>query len=349
MVVRPSDVCEDLRAEDQLIVELIKAVNPLSRSGFDRLVLRLRRALTRASSPSEKRAASRALRLLDRDWAALSPLARRNAIRAAQGAIESLPAAVVTATKPVFSRWASLVVVQTREFVRRTLRLDVPRKLRDIDERVVRFVRESPTNFVTNQYRQRVAALGPRVRGLVATGLERGLARDEINQMLLEDMTFHLAGRSKSYWDVTSHVFVNRGRTLSQLSIYEENEIRQFEFRAVLDYRTSDICRLMHGRVWSVGAELDRFKETQQLREPEAIRDAAPFVRRGKDAEGRPGLFVEREGRRQQLARIEESAVGQEGRRGRFSGIVSDATLQRWGVVVPPLHGRCRSTIVPLV
>jgi hypothetical protein len=43
---------------------------------------------------------------------------------------------------------------------------------------------------------------------------------------------------------------------------------------------------------------------------------------------------------------VDEPAVGLRDEVGRYSRALSPAQLEAAGVTVPPLHGRCRSTIV---
>ena len=66
----------------------------------------------------------------------------------------------------------------------------------------------------------------------------------------------------------------------------------------------------------------------------------------GADRDGRQVLFYERGGRRRAVAQVDEPAVGTRDQVGRYSRTLSDGQLETAGVSVPPLHGRCRSTIV---
>ncbi len=320
------------------IVALMKVDQPLGRFGFSDLVASLRRALIRAVSTPEQRAIDEILDRLDRNWPRLSPAAQRRAIRQAQTAIEGLPGAASAATAPVFTRWANRWVRSTRNAVRRILRLDVPRKLRNLDDRIIRFVGESQTNFITNEYGARIASLGRRARKLVARGLAQGLGRDQISRLLADDAKLVIAGRSRSYYDVVAHQFSNRARTLSQLSTFEDNGIIRYQVKAVLDLRTSNICRFMDGKIFDVDPELRRFGAMQRMRDPEKIRDAAPWVRDTRDRQGRPNLIATVDGQPMQIARVVRSGVGQRGVRGQFTEPLTLRELQRLGIAVPPFH-----------
>ena len=71
-----------------------------------------------------------------------------------------------------------------------------------------------------------------------------------------------------------------------------------------------------------------------------------PFVQVGADREGNQVLFYERGDRRRAVAQVDEPAVGERDAVGRYSRALSPVQLEAAGVTVPPLHGRCRSTIV---
>ena len=102
----------------------------------------------------------------------------------------------------------------------------------------------------------------------------------------------------------------------------------------------------MHGRVFIVSKATERFQQVERARDPERIRSIQPFVQVGADEDGNEVLFYERGGRRRAVAQVDEPAVGEADRVGRYSGSLSNQKLQAAGVSVPPLHGRCRSTIV---
>lgn len=140
--------------------------------------------------------------------------------------------------------------------------------------------------------------------------------------------------------------FANRGRTYTQLAAFDEADIERFRFEAVLDEVTSQVCRFMHGRAFSVERAVQRFDEVEQVRDPEAISDLQPWMRVGADPDGNQVLFYERGGRRRMVAQVDEPAIGRADQVGRYSRALNNDELEAAGVTAPPLHGRCRSTIV---
>jgi SPP1 gp7 family putative phage head morphogenesis protein len=323
-----------------------KALDPLDRNDFMAIVRRLSRALAGVARPAEDAALRRAIERLDVDWPNLTPQARDQVVQAARQSLRTVEDQVLPQVEQLFEAEADRVVGRARRSVVRRFGLRIGADLTRTDERISRFVRESQGNFVRDEYGRRREEFSRRARDIVAAGVERGLGRDDIVGELSEVMGREAFDRSRDYWEVVSMVFTNRARTCTQLGAFEEAGIERFRFEAVLDEATSEVCRFMHGKVFTVERAMDRFREVERARDPELIREEQPFVQVGADDEGNEVLFYERGGRRRAVARVDEPAVGVRDQVGRYSKELSPAQLEAAGVTVPPLHGRCRSTIV---
>ena len=335
-------------AEDLLrgVFRLDKALDPLDPNGFMAIVRSLTRALRGAARPAEDEALRRAIERLDVDWPNLAPAARDQVVRAAREALRGVEAQVLPVVDHVFEVEGERVVGATRRSAVRRLGLRVSADLSGTDERIAQFVRESQGNFVRDEYGRRREAFGQKAKEIVASGVERGLGRDDIVGELVKTMGAEAFDRSQDYWEVVSMVFTNRARNATQLSTFQEAGIETYRFEAVLDEVTSEVCRFMHGRVFTVSRAMDRFRQVERARDPERIRDIQPFVQVGADDEGNEVLFYERGGRRRAVAEVDEPAVGESDAIGRYSNTLNNQQLEAAGVTVPPLHGRCRSTIV---
>jgi hypothetical protein len=112
------------------------------------------------------------------------------------------------------------------------------------------------------------------------------------------------------YWDVVSNAAVVRGQTMGTVSGLNRAGAKSYRFQALIDQRTSDVCRDMNGKVFTVeqaNAHVDRVVASDS---PEAHKEAWPWV--------------------------QASAIkGQ-----------STADLAAAGIMMPPLHGNCRSVIL---
>jgi hypothetical protein len=335
-------------AEDVLrcVFRIEKALDPLDPRDFIVLIGRLSAALRGVAGPAEEAALRRAIERLDVDWPHLSPQARNQVIRAARQALRTVEGQVLPQVEQLFTTESERLVGRTRKSAVRRLGLRISADLTRTDERIARFVRESQGHFIRDEYGRRRDAFSRRARDIVASGVERGLGRDDIVTELAAAMSAASLNRDRSYWEVISMVFANRARTFTQLGVFEEGGIERFRFEAVLDEVTSEVCRFMHGRVFSVGRAMERFRQVERARDPVLIRATQPFVQVGADSEGNQVLFYKRGGRRRSVARVDEPAVGERDRVGLYSRELSSEQLEAAGITTPPLHGRCRSTLV---
>lgn len=327
-------------------VDISKALDPLDPNDFLSIVRRLSRALRGVARPAEEEALRRALERLDVDWPHLTPAAHDQVIRAARQSLQAVEAQVLPKIEQLFEAEAERVVGQTRRSAVRRFGLSIGADLTRTDERISRFARESQGNFVRDEYGRRREEFSRRARDIVASGVERGLGRDDIVGELSSTLATEGFDRSRDYWEVVSMVFTNRARTFTQVAAFDKAGVQRYRFEAVLDEVTSEVCRFLHGKVFTVAGAVERFQKTERARDPELIRDLQPFVQVGADDEGHQVLFYERGGRRRAVAQVDEPGVGERDEVGRYSRELSPAQLEAAGVSVPPLHGRCRSTIV---
>jgi SPP1 gp7 family putative phage head morphogenesis protein len=336
----------DALLRDVYRVDVGKALDPLDARDFLVIVQRIGRALRGVARDPEAAALKRALEKLDVDWSKLTPAARTQVIRAAKQAMAGVEAKVLPRVDQVFEVEAKNVVERSRAGAIKQFGLHLGADTTKTDDRIAKFVRESQGNFIRDEYGRRRDDLGERARDVVASGLERGLGRDDIVEELSSDLTTAAANRDRAYWETVAMSFANRGRTYTQLAAFDEADIRRYRFEAVLDEVTSEICRFMHGRVFDVSRAMSRFHDVERLRDPERIQDVQPWVQVGADDDGNQVLFYERGDRRRVVAQVDEPSVGERDDVGSYSRELSDDELEAAGVTVPPLHGRCRSTIV---
>jgi hypothetical protein len=103
----------------------------------------------------------------------------------------------------------------------------------------------------------------------------------------------------------------------------------------------------MNKRRFKVRESLDRYVSAAALEDPEDVKDHQPWVSVGTNDKGERELYYKtRDGSRNVVAGITQDASGQRDDQGSFNQKMSDADLAAAGMTSPPLHGRCRSTIV---
>jgi SPP1 gp7 family putative phage head morphogenesis protein len=216
-----------------------------------------------------------------------------------------------------------------------------------VDHRIIRHLKSNQTAFVRDEYGRRLDNFGVEARRIVAEGLEAGLGRDDIAADLQRSAQAALVKQSPFYWEVVAGAFISNGRSFAQTSSYAEARIERYIIEAVLDEQTTEICRFLHGKSFSVKSALDRFKRIEAMERPEDIKRIQPWVRETIDPDsGRKMLYVERENERTPITEVTRSAFGTRDDRGEFRGSLSEREMNELGIGFPPYHGLCRSTTV---
>lgn len=331
-------------------LDIEKALNPTSRRDFLTIVNRLSRSLKRATAGNEAKVLRAALKRLDVDWPNLTAAQRTRAVVAATRSLNPLPRAILPKVNEVFTVSGTRVFRQTRRAVKRRFRLEIQSATRLADERAARELIRSQANFITDQLGFRRQNFSAQARRIVTDGLERGLGRKAIADQLRSKLTASTLRQSASYWQVISSAFVNRARTTSSLLSFKEAGLERYIFEAVLDEATTEVCRFMHDKTFTVDSGLKRLDSVRGERDPDKVKAALPWVRERTDSKGRDVMAFDREdGTQQSIGVIKEPAFGEADKIGTYTNTMSDKSLEKNGIQMPPLHGLCRSTVVPEV
>lgn len=342
--------CECARLTEDLLekafrVNIRKALDPLDPDDFLVISARLARALAKVSRPDQATALKAALKILDVDWANITPKARREVIRAARGVVAELPQRIIPPITRELEVRGTAIVRGARRSVKARTGAQIGVNMALQDQRIVSFLAENQGHFVTNQYLERAEFFSARARNIVAEGLSQGLGQDEIARMLRVEIGDALGPRrSGRYWNVIANVFVNRSRTYGQLASYAEAGIERYRFEAILDEVTTEQCRMLHGREWEVRRGLQQHIDVMESPDPQAVKDIMPWFRTGRDENGDRVIFTQNQaGERTIMGRILEPGIGERDRIGRYE---TTRAFNEMSAVQPPTHALCRSTIV---
>lgn len=317
-----------------------KALDPNDPQDYVRIVHELQTATKGLAGPAEAKALRAALNELDVDWSSLSADARSRVLNAAKAAINSTPV-VLPRIEARFSKAVVDIAAATKKSAAKKFKLKITPDLSVVDRRVLKHVASSQGLFVRNSRGKRSARFSDMARKIVADGLKDGLGRADISAMLSEKLARF--GRDDAYWDLIASTFSNRARTYANMSALQEAGIKTYTFHAVRDERTSEICRFMHGRSFNVSDAVDLLHDVEALDDPEDIKGAQPWVRSSGGKLWIPGAG----GRKIRIADVEEPGVGQVDRSGIYRRSMSNSKLSDAGIMMPPLHGHCRSTVIP--
>lgn len=340
------DAAEEL-ASELLGFSIRKAIDPLTAEGFLLISEEIAEQLATSAEGAELEVVAAALKSLDVKWAALSDVALTAAIRAVEEAIvKHYLDTVVPTVGGILSTQGPAFMRLVRVAMKATQGIDIITSLSERDLKSEEAIRTSQLNFIRDSAGVRAHALSQKARDLVSNAVAQGHASDAIAKRLQEHFKAEIP-RPESYWRVVSDSFVGRARARSQIDSLFDADIETFELVATLDEVTTDICRFMHGKTFSVAGARKVLDNVEKLDNPETIKYAQPWVRKGRDPDGGMRLYVNNEdGSATTIAKIDRSGVGKLDDVGEYSGGMSVDALMKLGIPCPPFHGRCRTVIV---
>lgn len=158
--------------------------------------------------------------------------------------------------------------------------------------------------------------------------LVRGLGRADVGRIMqgvinakvpAAEVPETWRGSKSSYFEMLSGTVRARMSTSSALRSLREGGFERYRFEAVMDERTSEQCRELHGRVFKVDDGIALMDRVESAEDPNAVKEIAGW----RTAEEIRGIIGER------------------------SGVEASKALAAAGIIWPPLHGRCRSVVVP--
>jgi SPP1 gp7 family putative phage head morphogenesis protein len=178
-----------------------------------------------------------------------------------------------------------------------------------IDERAIAWAEKNSMYWIGEYYG---TMQSKQIGGIAANVLKRGMDRNAAALFLLKELGKQFK-RSHSYWDLLSNHVVTRSREFGRTSAYQKAEIKYLRISAVIDHRTSLICRSLNGKIIPVSWNIALRDKLINSKNPEDVKKISPWM---KDKE------------------IEKKIVGKK---------VKDMPKH---VGMPPYHARCRTRTV---
>lgn len=153
-----------------------------------------------------------------------------------------------------------------------------------------------------------------------ALGLKKG-------KMAIEDIKpKKFRGSSKDYYTGLAQTTLTRAQVFGKIQLFRQGDFKTYQFSAIMDKRTSVICRSLNGRIFTVAQGEAHVNRVLSAKSTNDIKRVAGWRRD-----------------------LSEFGVENEGERKRGTGSKElSAELAKAGLSMPPLHFRCRSTIRPL-
>lgn len=301
------------------------------------------------SGPFDRAGVAEAAAILDVAWTAISIESQRRVVAEAAAALARRGGRVADRVAPAMAGQSRILIQNTKAANADRFGFRLFASFDKTDRRVSQHVMAGQKNYIKDQYGRHAPAFSRAGNKIVADGLERGLRTEAITADLMAAAAKVGINRPESYWRVSSFAWTSRARNMTQLNNFERAGIEKYTFSAVVDERTTDICRALDGKVWTVQSALRNYQLVEESPRFDAVKEYQPWVRVRKGAEeGTKEMFVKYpDGREVGVGTVVQSAVGQKDQHGTFRGVAAESTLADMGLNTPPLHGRCRSTIIP--
>lgn len=178
-----------------------------------------------------------------------------------------------------------------------------------IDQQATAWLADHHMYWVGNYYDKH---LSKALATHVADGVKAGLGRTAIGEELKTFFTDYPGVQNKplSYWRGFAANGMNRTRQFGLIQSWQDVGVTQLEILAVMDERTSDICRELNGNTIPVARSAAQRDQLMAAEDPEDVKTIAPWPKLG-----------------------DIQNVG-------MNNIMSQ------GVVTPPYHFNCRTTLV---
>lgn len=184
-------------------------------------------------------------------------------------------------------------------------------------------------NFYNDKLSERIAQIGYNVT--VEGGFGREAAGRTMRDVLTQEFALkggpssfestvpaNYAGNVDSYTRLVAANVTQRSRVYSSVSAMHDSGFTRYQFSAVMDERTSEVCQEMNGRIFTVASAVRTLQDVSLAEDPEAFKQAHPWPRNIEAVRviAGSGSFAEQ-----------------------------NKNLEEAGIALPPLHGFCRSSV----
>lgn len=333
---------------DAYRIDIYKALDPLNDDDFLAITQTIANELFGISGPPEASAVKAALQVLDVDWTTLTDSQRAEVVRSANLAMQGLPAQVTPKITSKLKLRLQDMMRSTKVSATKTLSLNISTSLNLVDKQMADSL-SSIGSWITDEYGRRQGFFNTGVDRIVSDGLAQGLRSDDIAQDLKKLGDSLAVKQPANYWRLVALNSGNRARSYGHLSTMADGGITHYVFTAVLDERTSNICRALDETVFPVSTGLSKFSDLaiQSTGDFTAAEKVMPFVQQARLDGGEIEMFIEPPGMgRTVLGIASENGVGRADFKPKVRGLADPGQLLGAGVSIPPIHHACRSSII---
>lgn len=186
------------------------------------------------------------------------------------------------------------------------------------DRAALKVLEEYTMHWVTDHYESTIA---PQIQAELQAYFKEGIKLSELAERLHTRLSGDIKEQTNRYWSVFADTNANKFHNLGRVSGLEDARVEYAKVVAVVDSRTSKVCRRMHGRlipIKTITAQRDKILAAGKGTSRKRVQQAQPFITRDTEE-------------------LLDNLVATEQLTGKL------------GLALPPYHWRCRTRIVAYV
>ncbi|MEP0004573.1 MAG: ADP-ribosyltransferase domain-containing protein [Balneola sp.] len=150
-----------------------------------------------------------------------------------------------------------------------------------IDTQAINFLQQHNVywvkHFFDNQLQEKVTEFGTKI-------IKEGLNRADAGKLFENEFAKKYEAYSWRYWQGFANHAVTRSREFGNTERYVRAGIEYLQVKAIVDRRTTEICRHMHNRVIQVSKAVELRDQLIAAETPEEVKEIAPWMKPDKMA-----------------------------------------------------------------
>jgi SPP1 gp7 family putative phage head morphogenesis protein len=326
----------DLVAPNGVLLE--KKLNPSLSSDLRVLSERLGGQLRTLDWQFLKPKLEKFLKKLDQNWPKMTATQIDDVFGKARKFLRDLS---VEPLMPLWTKKISVTLEGVYRGVKKSIKQNfLPRLATSLDQKdleAIQNISAQPSLWLRDKQGKISDTLTRRGRKIVQEGLDKGLGRNAIGSQLRKQIPGIATRYGRQYANVVAANATTRARSISQIRSYTTAGIEFFEIQAVLDERTTEICRCLDGQIIPVQPIEAQIEEFMAANSPEEVMERRPFLQSVKGPKGTS--IVQTAGKNPiKIATVTRSGVGRADDRGQFKMHRVGSQLAPANIGEPPYH-----------
>lgn len=211
-------------------------------------------------------------------------------------------------------------------FAQEDIRAGLSTSFNLVDRRAISWLHEHEMYWTRTHFD---SAWTGRIKRLSEVAIKNGLSRHDAGLFFRNTLGTQLLDETDQYWELVANAVTTRSRSFGSIEAFQKAGITEYRIDAVLDHRTSEICRYLDGEEIEVllpDGTVNKYK----------LDDVSFKVADAVDVRDRMLAAKSPEEAKEIMPWKQPKFV-----LGKDTGELATA-----GVMMPPFHGHCRSRLV---